>query len=191
MVNNAWRSQAVHAPGFTLLEALVVLAVLAVLLVLAVPGFQGMRERQQLQAEAEDFWSSLMLARTQAQLRQQHVTVCAASAEGACHAAAGGQAGWHGGWLVFVDANRNGQRDQDEPMLQQRAASPATVRINGNNTVNRIIGYGADGLSESLSGAFQAGTVVVCAVAQSAGWQVVINALGRPRLEKVQTSTCP
>ena len=93
MVNNARRSQGARTRGFTLLEALVVLAVLAVLLGLAVPGLQGIRERQQLQAEAEDFWNSLMLARAQAQLHQQHVTVCAASAAGECHAAAAGSTG--------------------------------------------------------------------------------------------------
>ena len=187
MVNNARRSQGARARGFTLLEALVVLAVLAVLLGLAVAGLQGMRERQQLQAEAEDFWNSLMLARAQALLHQQHVTVCAASAAGTCHAAAP----WHGGWLVFVDANRNGLREGDEPVLLQRAGSPAAIRIFGNSTVSRIIGYGADGRSESLSGAFQAGTVTVCTAGQGTGWQVVINALGRPRLEKTELSSCP
>ena len=191
MANNARQSQGMHHGGFTLLEALVVLAVLGVLLGLAVPVLQGLRERQQLQAEAEDFWSSLMLARAQALLAQQHVTVCAVSAAGVCQATAGGPAGWHGGWQVFVDANRNGQREGDERLLQQRSGSPARVRITGNSTVSRTIGYGADGRSESLSGAFQAGTVTVCAAGQSAGWQVVINALGRPRLEKTETPNCP
>lgn len=176
-----------NGQGFTLLEALVVVAVLAVLLGLAVPGLTGVRERQQLQAQAEDFWSSLMLARAQALLHQQHVTVCASSTAGACDAAAL----WHAGWLVFVDANRNGQREAVERVLQQRAGSPAAVRITGNSTVNRLIGYGAEGRSESLTGAFQAGTVTVCAAGQSAGWQVVVNAVGRPRLEKAETPACP
>ena len=173
--------------GFTLLETLVVVAVLAVLLGLAVPGLSGWRERQQLQVQAEDFWGSLMLARAQALLHQQHVTVCPASSAGACDAAEG----WHAGWLVFVDANRNGRREADETLLQQRAGAPAAVRITGNSTVNRSIGYGAEGRSESLTGAFQAGTVSVCASGQSMGWQVVVNAAGRPRLEQAEMPTCP
>lgn len=180
------RSRAASGSGFTLLEALVVLAVLSTLLGLAVPGLIGLRERQQLQAQAEDFWSSLMLARAQALLHQQRVTVCAAS-KGVCEPSAG----WHSGWLVFVDANRNGQREADERLVQERELAPAAMRITGNTTVARLIGYGAEGRSETLSGAFQAGTVSVCATGQSQGWRVVINAAGRPRLEKADTPTCP
>lgn len=179
-------SLAVRRSGFTLLEALVVLAVLSVLLGLAVPGVAALRERQQLQAEAEDFWSSLMLARAQALLHQQLVTVCTAS-RGACEPSAG----WHSGWLVFVDANRNGQREADERLVLQRDAAPAPMRITGNATVNRVIGYGADGRSESLTGAFQAGTVSVCTPGHSEGWRVVINAAGRPRLERADAPSCP
>lgn len=127
-----------------------------------------------------------MLARAQALLHQQHVTVCSAS-HGVCDPAAG----WHSGWLVYVDANRNGQRETDEHMVQQRGATPTAIRITGNSSVNRVIGYGAEGRSESLTGAFQAGTVSVCASGQAQGWQVVINAVGRPRLEKAEMQTCP
>lgn len=186
MAKAARRAGVVQDGGFTLLEALVVVALLSVLLALAVPGLTGQRERQQLQAQAEDFWSSLMLARAQALLHQQHVTVCSAS-HGVCDPAAG----WHSGWLVFVDANRNGQRETDEHMVQQRGATPTAIRITGNSSVNRVIGYGAEGRSESLTGAFQAGTVSVCASGQAQGWQVVINAVGRPRLEKAEMQTCP
>ena len=93
-------------------------------------------------------------------------------------------------WL-FVDGNRNGRREADEVLLQQRSASPAAVRIVGNSTVNHLVGYGAQGRSESLTGAFQAGTVRVCAPGQGEGWQVVLNAVGRPRLEKAGMPTCP
>ena len=179
-------SGAVCPSGFTLLEALVVLAVLSVLLGLAAPALTGLRERQQLQARAEAFWSSLMLARAQALLHQQHVTLCAAS-DRACDPAAD----WHAGWLVFVDANRNGQREADERLLEQVNGERDAVRIRGNSTVNRVIGYGAQGRSESLTGAFQAGTVRVCAPGQGEGWQVVLNAVGRPRLEKAGMPTCP
>ena len=180
------RSRAAPGCGFTLLEALVVLTMLSALLGLGVPVLSGLRERQQLQAQAEDFWSSLVLARAQALLHQQRVTVCAAL-KGGCEPSAG----WHSGWLVFVDANRNGQREADERLIQEREPAPASMRITGNATVARLIGYGTEGRSETLTGAFQAGTVSVCATGQSQGWRVVINAAGRPRLEKADTPTCP
>ena len=173
--------------GFTLVEALVVIAVLAILLGLAVPGWSGLRERQQLQAQAEDFWSSLMLARAQALLHQQHVSLCPSVAAGVCDPSAA----WHVGWLVFVDSNRNGQREADERILQQRGSAPTGTRMVGNSTVNHLMGYGAEGRSENLSGGFQAGTVRVCASGQGEGWQLVINAVGRPRLEKADMPTCP
>ena len=150
------------------------------------PGFAGLRARQQLQAQAEDFWNSLQLARVQAVLHQRHVTVCAASAAGMCD----GAAGWHGGWLVFVDDNRNGLREGGERVLQQHGRAEG-VRITGNSTVSRWIGYGAEGRSENLNGGFQAGTVSVCSPGQIEGWRVVINAVGRPRLEKADWPDCP
>jgi len=173
--------------GFTLVEALVVLALLALLLGLAVPGLGGWRARQQLQASAEDFWNSLMLARAQAMLHQQHVTLCAASANGACDPLAA----WHSGWQVFVDDNRNGQRDAGERLLLQRPALPEAVHITGNSTVSYRIGYGAEGRSEQLAGGFLAGTVSVCSEGLGEGWRLVINAVGRPRLEKAAVTGCP
>jgi type IV fimbrial biogenesis protein FimT len=175
-----------RSTGFTLLEALVVLTLLAVLLGLVAPGLSGLRSRQQLQARAEDFWGSLMLARAQAVLLQQHVTVCAASAAGLCDA--GGA--WHDGWIVFADGNRNGQIEPGERVLLQRAAV-AGVFIAGNSTVDHVMGYGANGRSENRAGGFQAGTIRICSPGQAEGWQVVINAVGRPRLEKAGMPGCP
>lgn len=186
MATRAARSGRRGACGMTLLEALVVIAVLAILLGLAAPGLSGWRERQQLQAQAEDFWNSLMLARAQAMLHQQLVTICPAL-EGECS----DLADWHVGWLVFVDTNRNGRREAHETLLQTRQAAPSLVRITGNSTVRRRLGYGAEGRSEGLSGAFLAGTVTVCSPGLEHGWRVVVNAVGRPRLEQGQGTQCP
>lgn len=185
MALNAGRSKGACSRGLTLVEALVVLALLSLLLGLAAPGLTGLRERQQLHGQATDFWNSLMLARAQALLHQQHVSVCASSG-GACESGSG----WHSGWLVFVDTNRNGVLDSGERLLQQRAASPERVRMRGNSAVSRHIGYGAEGRSESLTGGFQAGTITACAVGQNTGWRLIINAVGRPRLEQADVPGC-
>jgi type IV fimbrial biogenesis protein FimT len=173
--------------GFTLIEALVVMALLALLLGLAVPGVSGWRARQQLQASAENFWNGLMLARSQALLHQQHVTMCAVSSAGVCDVSAT----WSSGWQVFLDGNRNGQREPAERLLLERAQVPGSVFITGNSTVAHTIGYGADGRSEQLGGGFLAGTVSVCSAGQAQGWRLVINAVGRPRLEKAAVTDCP
>ena len=188
-----WASQASGpaCPGFTLLETLAALAIVALLVMVAAPSWGAWQQRRQLQAEAEALWSSLALARAQALMRQQRVTLCPSAGGLACEPSDAAQGAWHVGWLVFEDRNRNGVREADEPVLQQRAASPRGVQIIGRSTLSQSIAYGADGGSEGVHGQFLAGTVLLCAPGQSEGWQLVLNALGRARLAKVAVPSCP
>jgi type IV fimbrial biogenesis protein FimT len=170
--------------GFTLLEALVVLALLAVLMSLAAPSLQGLRHKHQMQSQAEQLQSSLMLARTEALRRQQRVTLCvreSAAAAGQDCATAGT---WAQGWVLFVDGNNNARREATETVLQVQAALPGWMTLQGNATVDQYISYGPQGRSQSTTGAFQAGTVTLCGAGQAHVWRVVINAVGKPRLEK-------
>lgn len=170
--------------GFTLLEALVVLALLAVLLSLATPSLQGLRHKHLMQSQAEQLQSGLMLARTEALRRQQRVTLCvreSAIVVGPDCATAGT---WTQGWVVFVDGNNNARREATEAVLQVQEALPAWMTLQGNATVDRYISYGPQGRSQSTTGAFQAGTLTLCGAGQAHVWRVVINAVGKPRLEK-------
>jgi type IV fimbrial biogenesis protein FimT len=170
--------------GFSLIEAMVALVVLALLTALAAPALTGLRQRQELRSLAESLWNSLVLARAEAMARQQRVTVCAQSLAGDCDATGP----WQKGWLVFVDANRNGQREADELLLQRQGALPAGVSLVGNTSVRRVLAYAEEGRSVTVSGAFLAGTLSWCRAGQPTGWDVVVNAVGRPRLEQ---AACP
>jgi len=172
--------------GFTLLEALVVLALVAVLASMAAPAMGRLRQQQRMQAQAEALFSSLMLARSEALRQQQRVTVCARAPDDRC-ASAGP---WTQGWMVFVDTDANAQRESQEQVLQKHEALPAGLTLEGNNRVSRYVSYGLEGRSQTISGAFQAGTLTLCQVDATQAWQLVINALGRPRLEKVASDVC-
>jgi type IV fimbrial biogenesis protein FimT len=172
-------------PGFSLLEVLVVLALLALLATLAAPSFKAFRHKHQMQSQAEQLQASLMLARSEALRRQQRVTLCIRDAKQAC-AAAGS---WAQGWVVFVDDNQNTWREADETILQLHAAAPGFLTIQGNATVDRFVSYAPSGRSQSRSGAFQAGTIRLCGAGQADAWRVVINAVGKPRLEKARADT--
>jgi len=175
-----------RSSGFTLLEALVAMALVAVLAGIAAPAMGRLRQQHRLQAQAEDLFSSLMLARSEALRQQQRVTVCARTANDRC-ALAGP---WTQGWLVFVDANENAQRESQEPLLQKHEALPAGFALEGNKWVSRYVSYDWEGRSQTISEAFQAGTLSLCQVDATQAWQLVINALGKPRLEKIPADGC-
>jgi type IV fimbrial biogenesis protein FimT len=176
-----------RSKGFTLLEALVVVAILGILVALGAPPLAGLRERHQLQAQAEGFLDSLILARSEALRRQQRVTLCARASDSTCDPAGA----WQQGWLVFADVNDNALRDAGEPVIEVHAAVPAPMRLSVTNTVKVYFSYGSEGRSMTSNGAFMAGTWKFCSATTEVGWQVVSNALGKPRLEKYTPQTCP
>lgn len=180
------------AHGFTLLEALVVLALLGILMAVAVPTVSELRQKHQLQAKAEAFLSSLVLARSEALRRQQRVTVCAGASGESGSDGVGCDSGgrWQQGWLVFVDSNNNASREPDEALLERPSPMPSGTRLTVTNTVKSYYSYGSEGRSVSVGGAFMAGTWGFCSTTLTHGWQVVSNAVGRPRLEKISVEDC-
>lgn len=174
------------AAGFTLLESLVVMALLGLLVSLAAPAMLALRQQHQLQAQAEGFLGSLVLARSEALRRQQRVMLCARATDSACDP--GGI--WQKGWLVFVDANDNALLDVGEIMLEVHSTVPEGLQMAVTNTVKSYFSYNAEGRSATPNGAFMAGTWRFCRSGLGVSWQVVSNALGRPRLEKISPPDC-
>ncbi len=172
--------------GFTLLEALVVMAVLGILLTLAVPAVSALRQQHQMQAQAEGLLDSLLLARSEALRRQQRVTVCVRGTDAVCDLTGG----WQQGWLVFEDLNNNALHDPGEGLIEVHPALPSTLRLVGKTTVNGYMSYSPEGRSVTRNGAFLAGTLSLCHVQLAQGWQLVINALGKPRLQKYTPTAC-
>jgi type IV fimbrial biogenesis protein FimT len=170
----------------TLLEAMVVMAVLGIFLSLVAPAMTGMRARHQLQSQAEAFLGSLVLARSEALRRQQRVTLCARGAADGCDPIGR----WDQGWLLFVDANNNGLREAGEVLVQAREAVPTVVKVNVTSTIKHYYSYVSEGRSASANGAFMAGTWRFCVATSPQGWQVVANALGKPRIEEYPATKC-
>lgn len=171
------------AHGWTLLEALVVLALMAALTALAAPALTQFRQKHQMQSQGERLLASLMLARSEALRRQQRVTLCVRGSDERCAS----EGSWGQGWLVFVDANDNASLDAQEQVLQVQGGVPVFLKLQGNAMVNRYVSFGAQGRSQTTTGAFQAGTLTLCRPGQTDIWRVVINAVGKPRLETAVT----
>ena len=174
--------------GFTLVEALSVLAVTGTVLALAVPPLGVVVQTTRLATASNDVLASLLLARSEAIKRKLRVVMCK-SADGQSCTTAGG---WQQGWIVFADANNDAQRTADEQLLHVGRAASAAMRLTGTTPVARYVSYAPDGATKTVGGGFQAGTLTVCV--QSAkpgtGRQVIINADGRPRTQKVQLASC-
>ena len=102
--------------------------------------------------------ADLFLARSEAIERRLRVVVCR-SADGASCALSGS---WEQGWIVFADADGNGQRAPGEPLVRVQQALPAGVRLTGTATMAKYVSYAPTGAAKTIGGGFQAGTLTVC-----------------------------
>lgn len=161
--------------GLTLIELLAGLVLIAIIATLAAPALSGLIDSQRRQDTAHQLTSGLRLARVEAILRGQPVIMQALEGD------------WSKGWNVFVDANHNQFRDDDETILAERSGH-RDVRVVGNSRVAARIGF--DNSGRLLNNAN--GTLAVClkrsAVSHS---QVAIAVTGRITLRRDGFSTEP
>ncbi|MBI5277306.1 MAG: GspH/FimT family protein [Burkholderiales bacterium] len=175
--------------GFSLAEVMVTLAVLATLLTLAIAGWSAVATSMKLTALTNTMLTQLHTARSEAIKRNARVAMCKSADGVTCT----GSGGWEQGWLVFHDANNSGTREPQETLIYQIAALPAGFRVSGNLSVAKYVSFAGNGGTLLASGAFQAGTLTLCKVTDAAvaeARQIVINAVGRPRVKKTTVDFC-
>ena len=174
--------------GWSLLEILVVMALWGVLLSLGADAWKPLRQKYQLQAQAEDLLSALALARSEAAKRGVRVTLCVSSDGAYCRS----DGAWTQGWLLFEDTDGNALRSASEPLIQAHAALPAGVMAWGNSPLARYVSYAPNRRSLLVSGAPQAGTITLCLVnsASTPGWELAINFVGNAHLTAVTLANC-
>jgi type IV fimbrial biogenesis protein FimT len=174
--------------GFTLVEALTVLAVVSVLFGLAAPGLREAADAMRVRAATSQLLSELNHARAEAIRRNARVVVCKSRDLETC--ADAGE--WDQGWIVFHDANNNAARDADEAVIRRVQGAGEGLRIVGNGTVADYVSFTGFGGPRLTSGAFQAGTITVCRASGEAAEarQLVVNAVGRARIQKATLARC-
>jgi type IV fimbrial biogenesis protein FimT len=177
-----------RAAGFSLVKTLVVLAVCAILAAVAAPSWRSTSHSQRLRAITGAFVAHVQLARSEAIKRNSRVALCKSLTGTSC--VSGGS--WEAGWIVFHDANNNARADAGETLIGTGQPPAQGYRVMGNGMVSAYLSYNGTGMSRSTSGAFQAGTFTVCREGPGAseGREIVISAVGRPKVRKVVVTQC-
>ena len=174
--------------GFTLVEMLAVLAVAGTLFLLGAPALAAVLRGTRVSSAANEFLAGLLLTRSEAMKRRHRVVMCRSADAQGC-AASGG---WQQGWIVFADVDGDGERSAGEAVLHVQPALGGAVRLSGTATVAQYVSYAPNGTTRLVGGGFQAGTLTVCSASadKGTGRQVIVNATGRPRTQKVELPSC-
>ncbi|MCL2310429.1 MAG: GspH/FimT family pseudopilin [Proteobacteria bacterium] len=176
--------QRLHSRGFSLIELVVVLALIAGTMAMAVPTMGDLltKSRQRNLAKAIDH--AITIARTEAIRRNARVNLCISADQQTCTQ----KGGWEQGWIIYPDTSRSLEVKEDIAHYES-AGTFFNLTAIGNQPVRSYLSFVSSGRPLLLGGAFQAGTITVCAPGQKA-IEVVMAATGRTRIENTSAS-CP
>jgi len=179
------RPSNIDTAGLTLIELLIALALFGLILGLAAPSYGEWIASRQLANHAEYLAETLNRARSEAVKQSTRVNLCKSRDGRQCTDAGG----WESGWIMFGDANRSGDVDGDESVLQIEGPPGNGITVRGNRPVEDYVSYTPFGFARSLNGALQMGTFVVCKPRQNAIHVVLANS-GRARIDRTR-QPCP
>jgi type IV fimbrial biogenesis protein FimT len=99
-------SPSLRTAGFTLIETIMAVAIMAILITVAAPSFTAWIATVRITGQANDLFSDLLLARSEAVKRDVQVAICASTNGTDCDGT-----DWSAGWVVIVDADGDGKKD--------------------------------------------------------------------------------
>jgi type IV fimbrial biogenesis protein FimT len=163
--------------GFTLIEAMVTIAVLAILLTIAAPNFSDMVANNRLATSTNEFVTAVSYARNVAITRKRNTAVTAVTPGNI------GNEWGAGGWMVWVDDDRDGLRNGDgSEDLRFFDPAHARVTVDGTDGVTDII-FLPSGLRSP--GGPNPVTISLCDMrTNETGRQLSIGLTGRPSLNR-------
>jgi type IV fimbrial biogenesis protein FimT len=129
-----------RALGFTLVELLTVITIVGIVMSIGVPSYRSITTSSRLSSEINGLLGDMQYARSAALREGRPVTACISTDGESCT----GGAGWHGGWIIFTDANGNATVDAGDTVL--RIQKP----LSGGDTLQE--GTGLDALTYNRAG---------------------------------------
>jgi len=176
--------------GWSFIELMIALAVMLIAVSIALPSFDRMLADTRLAAATNRLLAALVSARLTAISSNQPVTFCAGNATDGCHGRWDRQE-----WIVFIDQNRDGLiGDGDSVRMTDRLESQPDIRLSANGPFRKAVVFRSSGSAETLSGAFAAGRVRVCAakpIQQNANDLVLIGSGRAVREVHDFSGNCP
>lgn len=162
--------------GLTLLGLIVSLAVGSITLHAGGVSMLQVAQTAKLNSIASTLHTDLFIARSEAITRNSRVTIEAHNAQ------------WEQGWKIYVDDNDNASHDSGEPLLRQRSGLPNGVTLRGNRPVRRYLSFVGSGLTRSIHGGMQFGTLLLCTdnveISSGSTRAIIISMSGRPRVSR-------
>lgn len=171
--------------GFTIIELMIVVTIMGVIAAIAAPSLRTMIITNQVRAATSDLLNDLAVSRSEASKRSQRVVMCASTDMSTCAGSA-----WGSGWISFVDANNNQQRDTvdaSEPLIRVKEAAPVSVKIVTTPSALSKVGFRSFGIIDATK------TFTICPATLGtgiAGRSITMNTMGRVQTVNATTSAC-
>ena len=165
------------------MEMMITVVIAAILVTAAVPGFRGFITDNRLATQVNAFVTALHVARAEAIKRNLTVTVCKSEDGKSC---GNNSKGFEQGWIIFTDQQNPGKVDNNETIINVNQGMPqgmSLIDINLNNNGGPI-SYRADGTS-----VWNNTTLRLCQKGSNNGRRLIINSVGRIRVENIDD--CP
>lgn len=167
--------------GFTLIEIVVTIAIISIITMMAMPRIQSLLAQQEMSKITMLIPQILRSARHEAFLHRKDVVVCSSIDGEKC----ANHSLWQDYVIVFVDSNKNRQRDNHELLLKNEELDLkyATMTRLGARHANYIMFKQSNALPQGSQGSFY-----YCSfVDKSLNRRIVLNGMGWYRIEKVVT----
>lgn len=169
-----------HERGFTLFELIITLLILVLLLTFGVPSLSNQIQQTRTKTTAMELLQSVQHARTLAVSQNKRATLIHLGE-------------WTKGWEVFIDANDNGIRDENEPLVFQGPPIDS-VHIYANGPLTDYVSFIGSGegtkVGKANGGSFQAGTFRICPLTPGEGYELILARSGRMRIETIPAQKC-